>query len=47
MCIAHYEYVNISSFAALDIKLWVEEDSELNTNHLLYSLKFIQLKAQI
>ena len=28
LCIADYEYVNISSFAVLDIKLWVEEDGE-------------------
>ena len=32
--IADYEYVHISSFAVLDIKLWLEEFSELDTNHL-------------
>ena len=30
----------------LDIKLWLEEDSDLDTDHPLYSFKFIQLKAQ-
>ena len=28
--IGHYEYVNISSFAVLGIKLWLEEDGDLN-----------------
>ena len=32
--IADYEYVNIFSFAMLDIKLWLEENDDLNTDHL-------------
>ena len=44
--IADYEYLNISSFAVLDIKLWLEEDSNLDTDHPLYSFKFIHSKAQ-
>ena len=28
--IADYEYVNISNFTVLDIKLWLEEDSSLD-----------------
>ena len=44
--ISDYEYVNISSFAVLGIKLWLEEDSDLNRNDPLYSFKFIQSKAQ-
>ena len=44
--IADYEYVNISSFAVLDIKLWLKEDSNLDTYHPLYSFKFIQSEAQ-
>ena len=43
---ADYEYVNISSFAVLGIKLWLEEDGELNGKDPLYSFKFIQSKAQ-
>ena len=45
--IGDYEYVNITSFAVLGIKLWLEEDGDLNRNDLLYSFKFIQLKTQI
>ena len=30
--ISDYEYVNISSFAVLGIKLWLEEDGDLNRN---------------
>ena len=45
--IGDYEYVNISSFAVLGIKLWLEEDGDLKRNYPLYSLKFIQSKAQI
>ena len=44
--ISNYEYVNISTFAKSDIKLWQEEDGDLNTHHPLYSFKFIQSKAQ-
>ena len=44
--IANYEYVTISSFAVLSIKLWLEADGDLHTDHPLYSFKFIQLKAQ-
>ena len=41
-----YEYVNISSFAVLGIKLWLEEDGDSNRNDPLYSFKFIQSRAQ-
>ena len=41
-----YKYVNISSFAVLDMKLWLEEDIDLDTDHLSYSFKFIQSKVQ-
>ena len=34
--IGNYEYVNISSFAVLGIKLWLEEDGDLNRNDPLY-----------
>ena len=44
--IGDYEYVRISNFAVLGIKLWLEEDGDLNRNDSLYSLKFIQSKAQ-
>ena len=44
--IADYEYVNISSFAVLDIMFWLEEDGELHTDHPLYSFKSIQSEAQ-
>ena len=43
--IGDYEYVNISSFAVLGIKLWLEEDGDLNRNDPLYLFKFIQSKA--
>ena len=33
--IGHYEYVNISSFAVLGIKLSLEEDGNLNRNDSL------------
>ena len=39
--------MNISSFAGLGIKLWMEEDGELNRNDHLYLFKLIQSKAQI
>ena len=42
----NYEYVNISSFAVLGIKLWLEEDGDLNRNDPLYSFKFIKSKVQ-
>ena len=41
-----YKYVNIFSSAVLYIKLWLEEDGDLHTNHHLFSFKFIQSKAQ-
>ena len=34
--ISVYEFVNISIFALLDGKLWLEEDGYVNTHHLLY-----------
>ena len=44
--VADYKYVNISSYAVLDIKLWLEPDSNIDTDHFLYSFKFIQSKAK-
>ena len=44
--IGNNEYVNISSFAVLGIKLQLEEDGDLNRNDPLYSFKYIQSKAQ-
>ena len=44
--IGDYEYVIISSFAVLGIKIWLEEDGNLNRNDPSYSFKFIQSKAQ-
>ena len=44
--IANYEYVNISSLVVLNIKLWLEEDSDLQTYHPFYSFKLIQSKTQ-
>ena len=43
--IGDYEYVNISSFSVLSIKLRLEEDGDLNRNDPLYSFKFILSKA--
>ena len=39
--IADYRYVNITNFVVLDIKLWLEEDSDLDTDYPSYSFKFI------
>ena len=36
-----YEYVNIFNFVVLRMKLWLEEDVDLNRNDRLYSFKFI------
>ena len=44
--ISVYECVNISTFALLDVKLWLEEDGNVNTHHPLYLFIFIQLRAQ-
>ena len=44
--ISVYECVNISTFALSDVKLWLEEDGDVNTNHPLYSFRFIQSRAQ-
>ena len=44
--IGDYEYANISSFAVLGIKLWLEEDCDSYRNDPLYSFKSIQSKAQ-
>ena len=43
--IVDHEYVKISSFAVLGIKLWLEEDGDLNRKDPLYLFKFIQLKT--
>ena len=40
--IGDYEYVNISSFAVLGIKLWLEEDGDLSRNDPLYLFQLIQ-----
>ena len=40
--IGDHEYINTFIFAVLDIKLWLEEDSDLDRNDSLYSFKFIQ-----
>ena len=44
--ISVYECVNISTFALLDVKLWLEEDGNVNTHHPLYSFIFIQSRAK-
>ena len=44
--IRNYEYTSMSSFAVLGIKLWLEEDGDINRKYPLNSFKFIQLKAQ-
>ena len=44
--ISVYECVNISTFALSDVKLWLEEDGDVNTHHPLYSFRFIQSRAQ-
>ena len=36
-----FVYANICSFTVLGIKLWLEEDDDLNRNGPLYSFKFI------
>ena len=36
------EYINIASFAVSDIKLWLEEDSDLDTDH---PFVFIQIHS--
>ena len=46
MYITDYEYVSISSLTVLEIKLWLEEDNDLDTDYLLYSFEFLQSKAQ-
>ena len=33
--ISVYECVNISTFALSDVKLWLEEDGDVNTHHSL------------
>ena len=43
--ISVYECVNISTFALSDVKLWLEEDGNINTHHPLYSFRFIQSSA--
>ena len=43
--VGNYEYVNISGFAVLGVKLWLEEDGDLNRNGPLYSFKFVQSKT--
>ena len=45
--IGDYEYVNISSFAVLCIKLWLEEVGDLNSNDPLYSFNWFSWKLKI
>ena len=45
--IANYEYVNISSVAVLDIKLWLKEDSSLDTYHPSYSFNLFNQRLKI
>ena len=40
--ISDYEYINISTFVLSDIKLWLEEDGDLNA-HPLYLFRFIRI----
>ena len=35
--ISIYECVNIVTFALSNVKLWLEEDGDVNTHHTLYS----------
>ena len=42
--IVDYEYVNITGFAVLDVRLGLEEENELVTDQPLF--KFTSLKAQ-
>ena len=46
--IGDHEYLNISSFAVLGIKLWPDDDDDddLNRSDPLYLFKFIQSKVQ-
>ena len=44
--ISVYECVKISTFALSDVKLWLEEDGDVNTHHPLYSFRFIQTRPQ-
>ena len=46
LIIVDYEYANIFSFAVLDMKLWLEGDDDLHTDHPLYLFKFIQSQAE-
>ena len=47
MYIGDYEYVNISSFAGLGIRPWLEEDGDLNRNYPLYSFNSFSRKLKI
>ena len=40
--IGYNEYDNIFSLAVSDIKLWLAEDGDLNTDQSLHSFKIIQ-----
>ena len=44
--ISVYECVNISTFAPLNVKLWLEDNGNVKTHHPLYSFIFIQSRAQ-
>ena len=44
--IGDYEYEDIPSFTVFGIKVWLEEDGDLNRNNPLYSFRFIQWKPQ-
>ena len=45
--IGNYEYVNISSFAVLGIKLFLEEDSNLNRNYFYIHSNLFSQKLKI
>ena len=44
--ISVYECVNISTFALSDVKLWLEEDGDVNTHHPSYLFRFIHSRAE-
>ena len=45
--ISVYECVNISTFALLDVKLWLEEDRNVNTHHLYIHSDLFSLGLKI
>ena len=45
--IGDYEYVNITSFSALDINLWLEEDGDLKRNDQIHSVESSKLTQSV